>query len=106
VAYACTPGVDIRLLIMGVPARATAAEITALLGHCPSARVQPLVPQPPGNVDDVVWVVRLPSDSLRAARMAQRINHSRLHGRHMLSWVPAMAWPDPGPKTQQPRTAP
>jgi hypothetical protein len=79
-----------RLLIFGLLPGTTEQEVRTLLGRCAEARVRVVVM--PGDGHDVMGVVHLPLDGGLAQRLADRVNHRRLHGRSLQCWVPVMAW--------------
>jgi hypothetical protein len=79
-----------RLLIFGLSRSTTVQDVRTLLGRCDQASVRIVVM--PGDGDDVMGVVHLPPDWGLAHRLADQLNHRRLHGRNLQCWVPAMAW--------------
>jgi hypothetical protein len=81
---------ETRLLIFGLSRNVTVPEVQSLLGRCRQATVQLLVQ--PGDNDEAVGVVHLPFGRMLAWRLSDQINQRSLHGRRLLSWVPAMAW--------------
>ncbi len=82
--------IEARILIFGLAAGDSDADVRLLLGPCGSPRLE-LCPVP-GDDDQAFAVVHLNPDRELAWRLARRVGNARLHGRRLQTWVPALPW--------------
>lgn len=80
-----------RLLIFGLVRGDSVADLLCLPGLGAAPRLE--ICDVPGDDGQVFAVVHLQPDRERAWRLARRVEGSRLHGRRLQAWVPAMPWP-------------
>lgn len=81
---------EARILIFGLSASDSDADVRPLLGRCGELQLD--ICPVPGDSGQAFAVVHLSPDRERAWRLASRINASRLHGRRLQTWVPALPW--------------
>ncbi len=79
-----------RVLIFGLVRGDSAADVLLLLGRGGAPRLE--ICDVPGDDEQVFAVVHLQPDPEQAWRLARRVEGSRLNGRRLQSWVPAMPW--------------
>jgi hypothetical protein len=81
---------EARILIFGLDSSDSAADVRVLLRGCGDVDLD--ICTVPGDSGQVFAVVHLNPDRELAWRLADRIRHSRWHGRRLQTWVPAMPW--------------
>ena len=80
----------VRLLIFGLAAEDSVADVQRLLGPCGQPRLEFCNVQ--GDEGQRFALVHLAMAATQATLLATRINGCRLHGHRLQGWVPAMPW--------------
>ncbi len=81
---------EARILIFGLDSDDSDADVRVLLRGFSTVGLE--ICAVPGDSAQAFAVVHLNPDRELAWRLAQRINQSRIRGRRLQTWVPAMPW--------------
>jgi hypothetical protein len=80
----------IRMMIFGLSRDTSRQEVQALVAPCGDSRLALM--DLPGDNDEAMAIVNLEEDHRLAARLSDRVQVRRLHGRRLKPWLTVLPW--------------
>jgi hypothetical protein len=81
---------QLRLVVGGLPRGLAAHDMQHLLAPCGESRFELL--DDPGHADETMAIVHLGADQRLAERLRQRLDHRRVDGQRLWTWLTVLPW--------------
>ena len=81
---------QLRLVVGGLPRGLAAHDVQRLLAPCSESRFDVL--DDPGRADEAMAIVHLGADQHLAERLRQRLDHRRVDGHGLWTWLTVLPW--------------